>query len=274
MSSWTADLRIMEDAAVKAGRSLARDFGEVENLQLSAKGPRDFVTSADMRAEKTIISHLQRNRPDYHILSEEAGAIEGAPSCPYRFIIDPLDGTTNFMHGVPFFAVSIGLEMRGDDGTAEIVAGIIFAPALQEIYSAQKNGGAFLNGRKKLRVSARTPKQHMLYSSYFSHGEDRAAEEYMHKNADGTMRIFGSAALEMAFIAAGKLDATWNHHLKPWDMAAGITIIREAGGIVTDKSGSAPASDIFANGSMIAGNEHCYKYAMKLRNAATSHGDE
>lgn len=246
----SAIINVMVQAATKAGRSLSRDFGEVQNLQVSLKGPGDFVSQADRRAEEIVHTELSRSRPDYSFLMEESGAVAGSDS-QHRFIIDPLDGTTNFLHGIPIFAVSIGLERQG-----QIVAGVIYNPAMDELYTAERGGGAFLNDRR-LRVGARRKLSDSVIGTGIPHlGRGHHGNflvEMRHVMAEvAGVRRMGAAALDLAYVAAGRLDGFWESGLSPWDMAAGILMIREAGGFVSDAEGG---SDMLEKGSIVAGNE-------------------
>lgn len=246
----SAIINVMVQAATKAGRSLSRDFGEVQNLQVSLKGPGDFVSQADKRAEEIVHTELSRSRPDYSFLMEESGAIAGSDS-QHRFIIDPLDGTTNFLHGIPIFAVSIGLERQG-----QIVAGVIYNPAMDELYTAERGGGAFLNDRR-LRVGARRKLSDCVIGTGVPHlGRGHHGNfliEMRHVMAEvAGVRRMGAAALDLAYVAAGRLDGFWESGLSPWDMAAGILMIREAGGFVSDVEGG---TDMLEKGSIVAGNE-------------------
>ena len=246
----SAIINVMVQAATKAGRSLSRDFGEVQNLQVSLKGPGDFVSQADRRAEEIVHTELSRSRPDYSFLMEESGAVAGSDS-QHRFIIDPLDGTTNFLHGIPIFAVSIGLERQG-----QIVAGVIYNPAMDELYTAERGGGAFLNDRR-LRVGARRKLSDSVIGTGIPHlGRGHHGNflgEMRHVMAEvAGVRRMGAAALDLAYVAAGRLDGFWESGLSPWDMAAGILMIREAGGFVSDAEGG---TDMLEKGSIVAGNE-------------------
>ena len=246
----SAIINVMVQAATKAGRSLSRDFGEVQNLQVSLKGPGDFVSQADKRAEEIVHTELSRSRPNYSFLMEESGAIAGSDS-QHRFIIDPLDGTTNFLHGIPIFAVSIGLERQG-----QIVAGVIYNPAMDELYTAERGGGAFLNDRR-LRVGARRKLSDCVIGTGVPHlGRGHHGNfliEMRHVMAEvAGVRRMGAAALDLAYVAAGRLDGFWESGLSPWDMAAGILMIREAGGFVSDAEGG---TDMLEKGSIVAGNE-------------------
>ena len=246
----SAIINVMVQAAMKAGRSLARDFGEVQNLQVSLKGPGDFVSQADRKAEEIIHADLSKSRPDYTFLMEERGEVPGSDS-QHRFIVDPLDGTTNFLHGIPLFAVSIGLERQG-----QLIAGVIYNPAMDELYTAERGGGAFLNDRR-LRVGARRKLSDCVIGTGIPHLGGKNHGNYLielrHVMAETAgVRRMGAAALDLAYVAAGRLDGFWETGLKPWDTAAGILMIREAGGFVTDTAGG---SDMLDTGSIVAGNE-------------------
>ena len=250
----SALMNVMVTAVMKAGRGLARDFGEVQNLQVSVKGPGDFVSQADHRAEQILHTELKRARPDYGFLMEEGGTIEGRDP-QHRWIIDPLDGTTNFLHGFPHFAVSLALERQG-----QLVAGVIFNPATDELYTAEKGGGAFLNDRR-LRVAARKSLSDSIIGCGIPHlgrgDHGRFLVQLRNVMSDSVgIRRTGAAALDLAYVAAGRLDGFWEEALSPWDMAAGIVLIREAGGFVTDLAGG---TDMFGRGDIVAGNEAIQK---------------
>ncbi|MBZ0216918.1 MAG: inositol monophosphatase [Fimbriimonadaceae bacterium] len=255
----SALINVMVQAARKAGRGLSRDFGEVEQLQISVKGPGDFVSAADLKAEEVLIEELQRVRPGYGILAEESGAIAGADKT-HRWIIDPLDGTTNFLHGFPFFAISIGLERDG-----EIVAGVIYNPVTDELFTAEKGSGAFLNDRR-IRVAGRNKLvESMITCGVPHHG--RGDHPLFLKQLAAVMprvsgiRRTGSAALDLAYLAAGRVDGYWEAGLSTWDMAAGIIILREAGGTITDEIGR---GNMLNTGSLVAGNEGIQRDLLKL----------
>ena len=250
----SAILNVMVHAAMKAGRSLARDFGEVQNLQVSLKGPGDFVSQADRKAEEIIHAELSRARPDYSFLMEESGEVKGSDA-QHRFIVDPLDGTTNFLHGIPIFSISIGLERQG-----QLLAGVVYNPAMDELYTAERGFGAFLNDRR-LRVGARRKLSDSVIGTGVPHigrGEHgKYLIELRHVMGEvAGIRRLGSAALDLAYVAAGRFDGFWETGLKPWDMAAGIVIIREAGGFLSDGFGG---QDMFGTGSIVAGNEPIHK---------------
>ncbi|KXF76239.1 inositol monophosphatase [Paramesorhizobium deserti] len=255
----SAILNVMVQAAMKAGRSLARDFGEVQNLQVSLKGPGDYVSQADKRAEDIVHTELSRARPDYSFLMEETGAIEGSDS-QHRWLVDPLDGTTNFLHGIPIFAVSIALERQG-----QIVAGVIYNPAMDELYTAERGGGAFLNDRR-LRVAARAKLQDAVIGTGVPHlGRGHHGNYLLElRNVMGEtagIRRLGAVALDLAYVAAGRLDGFWEDALFPWDIGAGILLIREAGGFLSDKNGG---QDMFETKSVVAGNEAIHSALLKV----------
>jgi len=257
----SALLNVMVQAALKAGKSLARDFGEVQNLQVSVKGPSDFVSQADIKAEKIVKEELLKARPTYGFLGEESEEIKGTDGA-HRWIVDPLDGTTNFLHGIPLFAVSIALERNG-----ELVAGVVFNPATDELYTAERGGGAFLNDRR-IRVAARKVLSDCVIGCGIPHlgrghhGKFLIELRHVMGEVAGVRRM-GSAALDLAYVAAGRIDGFWEHDLSPWDMAGGLVLIREAGGFSSDMHGG---NDIFATGSVIAGNEYIQKALVEVVN--------
>src|SRR2546423_1785043 len=228
---YSAVINVMVKAARRAGRSLKRDLGEIENLQVSLKGPANFVTLADHRAEEMLHSDLTKARPGYGFLGEEGGSRAGEDKT-HTWIVDPIDGTTNFLHGIPQFAISIALERE-----ASLVSALIFNPVTDELYIAEKGQGAYLNDRR-LRVAARQQLSDILVASGAPFMGKQGRKEFL-AEVDGIisstagMRRFGSAALDLAWTAAGKFDAFWERNLKPWDVAAGILLVREAGGVVT-----------------------------------------
>jgi len=265
----SALMNVMLAAARKAGRSLARDFGEAEQLQVSLKGPADFVSAADTRAEEILHAELVRARPGYGLLMEERGEVEGADRT-HRWIVDPLDGTTNFLHGIPHFAISIALEREG-----ELVAGLIFNPANQETFTAERGKGAFLNDRRRLRVAARTELSASVIGTGIPHNgkpsHDLFLEELRAVMATSAgVRRMGAAALDLAWTAAGRLDGFWERDLQAWDLAAGIVILREAGGYVSDAQGK---DGMLVKGSVVAGNETIQRGLLKLLKTADAQRD-
>jgi len=231
----SANINVMVKACRKAAKILIRDFGEIENLQVSLKGPGDFVTVSDKKVEKVLIEELQKARPNYSILSEEIGKISNDES--FKWIIDPIDGTANFLHGIPHFAISIGLEHD-----KEIICGIIYDPIKDEMFAAEKGKGSYLNNQR-IRVSSRSKlKDCIIFTGgpkHNSEDRDMALEEYK-KFSTKTLipiRKMGSASLDLAYVAAGRCDGFWQRNLNYWDIAAGIIIIKEAGGFVTDFNG-------------------------------------
>ena len=255
----SALLNVMIAAARKAARALKRDFGELEKLQVSLKGPANFVTAADKRAEETIYAELAKARPGYCFLGEEGGRRDGADKS-HTWIVDPLDGTTNFLHGIPQFAISIALEREG-----AVVAGLVYNPASEELFLAEKGKGAFLNDQR-IRVAARKRLADSVIACGLPHigrGDLALAKKElgaMQEQVAG-LRRFGAAALDLAWVAAGRLDGYWERDLKPWDMAAGLCLIREAGGYVSDVTGG---DDIFATGHVVAGNETIQKELVRV----------
>ena len=252
-------LNVMTAAARKAGRRLIRDFGEVENLQISVKGPGDFVSVADQRTESILVGELQRARAGYPILTEEAGLIDG-PDKSHRFIIDPLDGTTNFLHGIPHFAISIALEREG-----QLVSGVIYNPVGDEMFTAEKGGGAYLNDNR-LRVAARKDLKNSLAATGIPamgwSGHERFTAELNAVMATTSgVRRFGAAALDLAWVAAGRYDAFWERNLKAWDIAAGVLMVREAGGVVSDLNNQ---QKMLETGDVLASNEALHGQYLKL----------
>lgn len=254
----SAIMNVMVQAAMKAGRSLARDYGEVQNLQVSMKGPADYVSQADRKAEEIVKNELSKARPDFGFLMEESGEIFGRDG-DHRFIVDPLDGTTNFLHGIPFFAVSIAMERHG-----QIVAGVIYNPALDELFTAERGGGVFLNDRR-MRVAGRRKLEDCVIGTGIPHlgrghhGHYLVELRNVMSDVAGVRRM-GAAALDLAYVAAGRLDGFWEDNLQAWDMAAGILMIREAGGFVTDKDGG---QNILEKKNIVAGNEIIHGALMK-----------
>ncbi|MBW7837617.1 MAG: inositol monophosphatase [Sphingomonadales bacterium] len=230
-------ITVMAAAAKKAARGLVRDFGEVEQLQVSKKGPADFVSVADTKAERTLIQELKKGRPDYGFLSEEQSEIKGTDP-DSRWIIDPLDGTTNFLHGIPHFAISIAAERSG-----EIFAGVIYQPISDELFWAEKGRGAYVNNNR-LRVSGRRELAQAVITTGIPHHGRGDPVAYLAEMAAimpevAGVRRFGAAALDLAYVAAGRCDGFWESALAPWDIAAGILLVREAGGMVSEFNGRA-----------------------------------
>ncbi|NUS99841.1 MAG: inositol monophosphatase [Sphingomonas sp.] len=257
-------ITVMERAVRKAAPRLRRDFGEVEQLQVSRKGPADFVSMADKRAEQTIVEELRNARPDWGMLLEEGGAIEGNPSKP-RWLVDPLDGTTNFLHGIPHFSISIAVEERRPDGRPEITHGIVYQPLTDESFWAEKGRGAWLQDRR-LRAASRRDLADCVIGTgipHFGRGDDAQwAKIYgaVGPNVAGVRR-FGSAALDLAWVAAGRMDGFWEDQLDPWDTAAGVLLVREAGGFVSDYRGS---DRIFERREYIAASGAIHSRLQKL----------
>ncbi|MEJ0091929.1 MAG: inositol monophosphatase family protein [Methylocella sp.] len=247
----SALMNVMTAAAIKAGRGLKRDFGEVENLQVSVKGPGDFVSAADRKAEKILYEELAKARPGYGFVLEESGEIEGADKS-HTWFIDPLDGTTNFLHGLPIFAISVALAREG-----QIVAGLVYNPANDDMFIAEKGQGAYLNNRR-LRVAARRDMADALIGCGVPHiGKAKEHPRFKAELAAvmakaGNIRRLGAAALDLCFVASGNFDGFWERDLQPWDIAAGIIMIKEAGGFVTDADGG---NDMLSQGSICAGND-------------------
>jgi len=255
----SALINVMVKAARRAGRSLKRDLGEVENLQVSLKGPANFVSLADRRAEEMLYSDLAKARPGYGFIGEEGGTRAGGDKT-HTWIVDPLDGTTNFLHGIPHFAISIALQ-REDT----LIAGLVYNPANEELYTAERGKGAFLNDQR-LRVAGRRNLSDCVVACGLPHigrgnHELSRAEMTELQNRVAGLRRFGAASLDMAFVAAGRLDGYWERNLQPWDMAAGQIIVREAGGIV---SGIAGDDDPLKTGNVVCGNEFVHAELVKI----------
>jgi len=250
-------LNVVIQAAQKAGKRLLRDFGEVENLQVSMKGPGDFVSQADLRAEETLRTELSRARPGFAFLMEESGE-SGEKDWEWRWVVDPLDGTSNFLHGIPQWCISVGIEKRTGENSAEIMAGVIYNPVNDELFWAEKGMGTFLNDRR-LRVSGRRNLQEALFATGIPFANVPKRAEFSTTLARlmpqvAGIRRFGSAALDLAWLAAGRYDGYWELGLKPWDCAAGIIMVKEAGGYVTDPEGG----DAWPSGNVVAGNTHLH----------------
>ncbi|WP_221791825.1 inositol monophosphatase family protein [Aquisediminimonas sediminicola] len=240
MAAHSGLLTIMDRAARKAGAKLRRDFNEVQQLQVSRKGPADFVTKADEAAERTLFEELSKARPDWGFLMEEGGEIAGDPNKP-RFIVDPLDGTSNFLHGLPHFSISIAVEEPQTNGKREITTGLVYQPLTDESFWAEKGRGAWLHD-KRLRVSARRDMSEALIATgipFLGHGDFAEWSRIFGAVAPEVagIRRFGAASLDLAWVAAGRFDGFWESNLKDWDVAAGMLLVREAGGFVTDFRG-------------------------------------
>jgi myo-inositol-1(or 4)-monophosphatase len=266
MSAISGLMRVMEKAARKAGQRLRRDFGEVEHLQVSRKGPSDFVSKADQAAERTIWEELKVARPGWGFLFEEAGEIDPNPDLP-RWIVDPLDGTTNFLHGIPHFAVSIAVQEPRLDGKGwgDVVAGIVYQPITDESYWAEKNRGAWLQDRR-LRVSSRRHLDESLVATGIPFANRGDPEEWSKIYAAlapqvAGIRRFGSAALDLAWVAAGRYEGFWEQDLATWDTAAGCLLVREAGGFVTDWRG---VSHPICEKQVLAGNDGLHSRLHKI----------
>ena len=254
MSQASANVNLMIKAARKAARGLVRDFGEVENLQVSSKGPGDFVSRADMKAEETIRTELTEGRPNYGWLGEESDEVQGEDPTR-RWIVDPLDGTTNFLHGLPHWAISIALEHKG-----EIVAAVVYDPVKDEMFVAEKGAGAYLNDRR-LRVSGRREMIEMIFATGIPFGGRAELPQTLREVAalvprTAGIRRFGSAALDLADVAAGRYDGYWEHGLNAWDIAAGLLLVREAGGFVGPL---AEGGHVFEGAGLICANAHVFE---------------
>ncbi|MBY6046294.1 inositol monophosphatase family protein [Vannielia litorea] len=259
----SANLNTMIKAARKAGRSLVKDFREVENLQVSSKGPGDFVSRADMRAEEIVKEDLMGARPTYGWLGEEGGGEDGEDPTR-RWIVDPLDGTTNFLHGLPHWAVSIALEHKG-----EVVAGVVYDPAKDECFWAEKGAGAWMN-ETRLRVSGRERMIECIFATGLPFGGRPELPETLKACARllptcAGVRRWGAAALDLAYVAAGRLDGYWERGLNAWDIAAGELIVREAGGFVEPMD---EGQRVLEGGALIAANPTIFnKFAKQVRGA-------
>jgi myo-inositol-1(or 4)-monophosphatase len=243
-------MQVMTGAVRKAGRKLARDFGEVEHLQVSKKGPADFVTTADRKSEQILFEELSKARPGYGFLMEESGVVEGTDRS-HRWIIDPLDGTLNFMHAQPHFAISVALEREG-----ELVAGVVYNPAIDDLYHAEKGRGSYVNDRR-LRVSERRRFNEAVIGTgmpFFGKTGHATFLKELHQIMPhcAGIRRNGAAALDLAWVAAGRLDGFWERKLSPWDVAAGIVLVREAGGYAGSIEDT---GDVLETGDICAGNE-------------------
>jgi myo-inositol-1(or 4)-monophosphatase len=262
-------MTIMANAAQKASKRLLRDFNEVEQLQVSVKGPGDFVSQADLRAEATLKEELNKARPGYGFLMEESGA-SGSDNWAWRWVIDPLDGTTNFLHGIPQWAISIGLEKRLPDGGSEIAAGLVYAPVVDEMFWAEKGAGAFVNERR-LRVSARRDMKEAVFATGIPFAVVSPRNRMAFARTLGALmpqvagvRRFGAAALDLAWVAAGRYDGYWEFGVHPWDVCAGMLLVREAGGFATDPSGGDPRD----TADIVSANPHLHAKLLEITAAA------
>ena len=255
----SALLNVMIKAAHKAGRMLKRDFGEVEHLQVSLKGPANFVTISDQRAEEMLREELEHARPGYGFVGEEGGVREGSDKT-HRWIVDPVDGTLNFLHGIPHFAISIALEREGT-----IIAGVVYNPASDELFTAERGKGAFLNDQR-IRVAGRRKLNECVIACGLPHigrGDHEQARREIAELQDKVagFRRFGAASLDMAFVAAGRLDGYWERNLQPWDIAAGQIMVREAGGIISGIEGH---DNALTTGHVVCGNEFVHAELVKI----------
>jgi len=264
VSTQTALLKVMSDAARKAARGLNRDFGELAELQVAKKAPADFVSAADLKAEQTIFEMLSKARPGYSFHGEERGLIEGTDKT-HTWIVDPLDGTTNFLHAIPHFAINIALQREG-----AVVAAVTYNPVSNDLFWAEKGKGAFVND-KRLRVAARTRMDEAVIATgipFLGHGQHATFLKELHQISQRVagVRRFGSAALDLAWVAAGRYDGYWERDLNAWDIAAGILLVTEAGGRVTNANGD---DDVLGTGSVCAGNLEIQPQLLeRLRQAA------
>jgi myo-inositol-1(or 4)-monophosphatase len=257
MSLTSPLITIMQRAAQKAAKGLMYDFGEIEQLQVSRKGPKDFASTADLKSEATLIEELRKARPDFGVLAEESAKEIKSKDGIHRWVIDPLDGTANFLHSIPHFCISIGLEEKTRNG-AQVIAGVIFNPVTQDFFSAEKGKGAYLNG-KRLKVSARKDMEEALIAT--GNSSFRPDKDQYHlvttavSDAVHSLRCSGSAALDLAYVAAGKYDAFWHRGLKRWDIAAGLLMVQESSGIVRDlfmKGNPLETGDVLACNSALS----------------------
>lgn len=254
MTIASANLNVMIKAARRAARSLTRDFNEVENLQVSMKGAGDFVSKADIKAEEIIRETLMEARPAYGWLAEEGGGAEGQDGM-HRWIVDPLDGTTNYLHGLPHWAISIALERKG-----EIIAAVVYDPAKDEMFTAEKGAGAWMNDRR-LRVSGRREMIEMIFATGVPFANNKTLPQTLKELAVlmprcAGVRRWGAAALDLAYVAAGRYDAYWERGINPWDVAAGALLVREAGGMIGPLD---DAEDPIEEGKIIAANAEVFE---------------
>jgi myo-inositol-1(or 4)-monophosphatase len=259
----SALLKVMIDAVRKTARGLTRDFGEVAELQVSKKGAADFVSAADLKAEQTLFEELSRVRPGYGFFAEERGEIPGSDKT-HRWIVDPLDGTTNFLHAIPHFAINVALEREG-----QIVAGVTYNPANADLFWTERGRGAFM-GDRRLRVAARKSLDEAVIATgipFMGHGQHGRFLKELHQISQRVsgVRRFGAAALDLAWVAAGRFDGFWERDLGAWDMAAGLLMVAEAGGLITDADGGV---DPLANGSVCAASPEIHPRLLERLRAA------
>lgn len=262
IAALSPNLNVMVKAVRAAGRRMVRDFGEISSLQVSLKGPGDFVSNADMMAEKTLIDRLSEDRPDYGFITEERAEIAPKNGCDYTWIIDPIDGTTNFLHAIACFAISVALKYKD-----EIIAGVIFNPVTNELYYAEKGQGAFLmtpTGNMRLRVSGRVQLPYSLVGSNgFSSARNRQIMEKLVSKV-ASIRYNGCTTLSMAAVAAGQLDLYIATQFKSWDLAVGFLLIKEAGGYISDFDGHKEINEIMTSQTIVAGNYKLKDQVIKL----------
>jgi myo-inositol-1(or 4)-monophosphatase len=262
-------LQVVTAAVQKAGRRLLRDFGEVEQLQVSVKGPSDFVSTADLRAEQTLREELSKARPNFAFLMEESGA-SGGDDWEWRWVVDPLDGTTNFLHGIPHWAISVGVEKRIAADKTELVAGVVYNPASDEMFWAEKGAGAWLNDNRRLRVSGRRSMAEAVFATGVPFGAKKTlpamlADLARLMPACAGVRRWGAASLDLAYVAAGRFDGYWERELQPWDIAAGLLLVKEAGGLVGPVR---EGDDILGRGAVLCANEPLFEgFGKIIRNA-------
>ncbi len=259
----SALINVMTRAVVKASKGLVRDFSEVDKLQISKKGTANFVTSADLRTEKILMEELAHARKTFGFITEESGTIAAVEREDHVWIIDPIDGTTNFIHAIPYFCISLAAAKKLEDGTMDVIAGVIYDPIHDELFAAEKGQGVELNGHR-LRVSSRTEDLLMSTTAPRRSREnfELVQQTFYQVTASGaTVRCSGAAALDLAYVAAGRYDAIWYHSLKPWDIAAGMLMVREAGGMVSEINGG---DQMLHSGSIIASNGKIHSVLQQL----------
>lgn len=264
----SALINVIWKAAERAARGLLRDFGEVENLQVSRKGVADFVSNADIDAEKIIVAELAKARPGWGFIMEEGGVVAPEENDGPSWIIDPLDGTTNYIHGIPHFSISIAAIDKPLKNGGKLIAGAIFDPIRNEFFFAEAGKGAFLNDRR-LRVAGRKRLDEALFATgipFMGRGSDEQHDHYLAElktvmGSSSGVRRMGSAALDLAWVAAGRVDGFWEHGLDIWDVAAGVIIVREAGGMVSDHQARSKALE---SGNIVAGNSSMHSGLLKM----------